>query len=82
MPGFPGSITCPQKMMHDEWILAVHFLLSLCLVVFVLLMHLGSLVIKLITLSVLTSKDLCSKLHSPVLYFSRLTLNLWELHVL
>lgn len=46
-----------------------------------LLMHLGSLVIQLI-MSVLTPKDLCSKLHSPVLYFSWLTLNLWEIHIL
>lgn len=39
-----------------------------------LLMHLDSLAAVLIMLLILTSKDLCSKL----LYFSGLTLNLWE----
>lgn len=77
LAGFSGSITCPLKMMHDEWILAAH-ILHPHLVLFMLLMLLGFVVIQLITLSVLTSEDLCGKSH----YSSQLILNLWEMHVL
>lgn len=82
LAGYPGSVTCPVKMTHEQIVDETFFFLTQCLVMFILLIQLSSLIVQLIMLSLLTSKDLCSKLHSPMPCISQLTLNPCEMYLL